>query len=899
MASNNEDPPMPNSTSPGDPSVNKAPNMSPPPVEKSPEVEEVKVPVGKAVYAMIGHGCVYSSGGNIPIPPGMIWIQESECGLYAYSNQVMRFLSPELETFLTTEPMPVTEPEKAKYEFTLRLLSEFRFSVKFPGDTIGNGYNTLFFDHKNVVRPSGIVKLYQDRVFDKILNTEIDTLYPIANKETVEKIYSNSLYPTKEVAWESYFSKGKVPEHLIFNSFLRLPKTYGVDLPEKETEHVILIHAGCRNNCTTGGENLSLPRRAYSSTVEIQRLDSLNASNLLQKDKRGETLLIKYIRAQYFGAAMKLINLLQTRIDVEGMIQYFLVKDEYQKTAIDYIPQLSNSVSGLLPVMLKAIEPIFTKEDSLSKKDLVLSTCSLLSSFTSFGQGRIAMKEIATIGPFVDQMIERYRLSLFEPFVPLLGFLDYQRRYATEELKEIERIKAMPFKIRIAVEPDGSTLLYKYIDENMFSAALYLLQSIRGSVADAGAGADADAVADSALLYTFLKGKKYSTPFESFNDSDITNPLINTIIQEYFKLYLVLLSNRLFTENLDTCKKLLYSINSFIDSPIGSDNTIKKVIQTNLADMVPFLEQIFVVHKLPIVGSILRTLTTIKIPIERTTIASMVQEDLESNRANINYVSDFCTHILKITTVAKGLLAFLKRANTIPIFINLIDSNVMDEIPFATLSPIIQVTSSLLMMFDIPLPIEPYLKVLVSSIEKSGPRALLRSILNHNDRRTTEEILTEIIQYIQAVKPSFPIIIKLLFIIYNYLFPKYIVGPPSIDNSLLASYLMIFNQLAIDPANEFFVRADEFIEKQYPEEPRIVDRIIHAVSQTSQSKELPLLEASLLLVRTLQGITYPAIQAKAAELRTLQSTFEELVRPKPSVGGGRRRTRRRHRSLRR
>jgi len=379
---------MPNSTSPGDPSVNKAPNVSPPPVEKSPEV---KVPVGKAVYAMIGHGCVYSSiGDNIPIPPGMIWIQESECGLFAYSNQILRFITPEVETFLTTEPMPVTEAEKAKYEFTLRLLSEFRFSVKFPGDTIGNGYNTLFFNHKNVARPSGIVKLYQDRVFDKTFNTEIDVLYPITNKETVEKIYSNSIYPTKEMAWDSYFSKGKVPEKLEFKSFLASTKPYGFELPEKE--HVVMIYGGCRINCDTNKENLYLLRRSFSSTVEIQRLDSLNAADLLQKDKRGETLLIKYIRAHYFGAAMKLINLLQTRIDVESMIQYFLVKDEYQKTAIDYIPLLSNSVSGLLPGLLKAIEPIFTKEDSLSKKDLVLSTCSLLSSFASFGQGRIAMK---------------------------------------------------------------------------------------------------------------------------------------------------------------------------------------------------------------------------------------------------------------------------------------------------------------------------------------------------------------------------------------------------------------------------------------------------------------------------------------------------------------------------
>lgn len=167
------------------------------------------------VYGITGHGCVYDKRPAITVPKGVVWIELAVCGQVTYLSDLSWFIKDAVKTFLDDTPIPTEKSLQNKYVIDLGKLVGYDISVKFPGQTIADGSNTVFaqwFDghHKELDKfyRSGVRRLYTtmdksqfETVDNKVLSYENG--HYLLDDESYGKIYADSLYPTVEQVIQS------------------------------------------------------------------------------------------------------------------------------------------------------------------------------------------------------------------------------------------------------------------------------------------------------------------------------------------------------------------------------------------------------------------------------------------------------------------------------------------------------------------------------------------------------------------------------------------------------------------------------------------------------------------------------------------------------------------------
>jgi hypothetical protein len=123
-------------------------------------------------------------------------------------TDVFKFVNPETRRFLEETPIPSDEPSQQKYQTDLRTLTDYGIGVKFTGQTIADGTNSLFsevFDsgaiHGNPFTESGILQLYSNGYSKYKLIERGGTVKNrrwVLNEIPYSLIFLGSIYPTVE-----------------------------------------------------------------------------------------------------------------------------------------------------------------------------------------------------------------------------------------------------------------------------------------------------------------------------------------------------------------------------------------------------------------------------------------------------------------------------------------------------------------------------------------------------------------------------------------------------------------------------------------------------------------------------------------------------------------------------
>ncbi len=211
-----------------------------------PDIRTVNPADTVQVYVINGHGCVYNtkigtSKQTTIVPPGIIWIEQTTCGLLKYMSQVEEYMDERVKEFLLHTPMPTTDLEKSKYQAQLDSLTN-HLTAKFPGMEIPNGYNDVHLTWKtpNRVTKSGIRDVYNPPI-EYVIKDSNDPL----DEADILYMYDNSIYPTKEQALDTLKKGGR------FQSFtVEFDKWFDTMRNPLAKKHVVLIQGGCRVDCT-------------------------------------------------------------------------------------------------------------------------------------------------------------------------------------------------------------------------------------------------------------------------------------------------------------------------------------------------------------------------------------------------------------------------------------------------------------------------------------------------------------------------------------------------------------------------------------------------------------------------------------------------------------------------
>jgi hypothetical protein len=289
------------------------------------------------VYGLMGHGCLYHDEGKYDqfaeVPPGVIWIENSTCGMYAYARDHTVYSSSEIAYFLTHAPLPTSPETRSTYQAELDRLTSFSVRAHFPGDLIGNGINTLFLQYPdNRISISGIVPLYID-TSSEIEIGKIREASSHLTKDDIDYMYKYSIKPTKEEAWDLY-SKNKIDDlNIAYDTFFK-------ELKDKAQgpKHVVYLQMGCRSDCTKGREvKTPSPLRTKSEHSIITNIKTRTPRELIVRKLNGKTKLMELLEAGYDTAAEAFITILKSNITDPVKFQKYLNTVSYElKTALDY-----------------------------------------------------------------------------------------------------------------------------------------------------------------------------------------------------------------------------------------------------------------------------------------------------------------------------------------------------------------------------------------------------------------------------------------------------------------------------------------------------------------------------------------------------------------------------------
>ena len=280
------------------------------------------------VYGITGHGCVYEKRPPITVPKGVVWIEMAVCGKVMYFKDLSHFIQDAVKTFLEDTPIPTEKSLQNKYVVDLGNLVGYEISVKFPGQTIADGRNTVFAQwldgynkEMDVFQRSGIRRFYtdMDSSQSKVVPTKVvsyENGHYLLDDESYIKIYWDSVYPTPEQVLE--IKPNQTNYAIWFKEMFEQIESqeYEVRSP------MILIHVGCRVPCEDSLEGPTL-RRANSIERKEELVRTLPIGELLKIDARGRTYLESLINDGLLPVARILVERIEAETSPETLIHYF------------------------------------------------------------------------------------------------------------------------------------------------------------------------------------------------------------------------------------------------------------------------------------------------------------------------------------------------------------------------------------------------------------------------------------------------------------------------------------------------------------------------------------------------------------------------------------------------
>ena len=280
------------------------------------------------VYGITGHGCVFEKRPPITVPKGVVWIEMAVCGKIMMFKDLSHFIQDAVKTFLEDTPIPTEKSLQNKYVVDLGNLVGYEISVKFPGQTIADGNNTVFAQWLNgynkemdTFQRSGIRRFYtdMDSSQSKVVETKVvsytDNHY-LLDDESYVKIYADSIYPTIEQVLQ--VKPNQTNYAIRFKAMFQQIESqeYEVRSP------MILIHVGCRVPCEDSLEGPAL-RRANSIERKEELVRTLPIQEFLKVDARGRTYLESLINDGFFPVAKILVERIEAETSPEILIHYF------------------------------------------------------------------------------------------------------------------------------------------------------------------------------------------------------------------------------------------------------------------------------------------------------------------------------------------------------------------------------------------------------------------------------------------------------------------------------------------------------------------------------------------------------------------------------------------------
>jgi len=305
------------------------------------------------VYAIQGHGCVYDKAPPIIVPKGIIWIEMTVCGLLTFSSDIRKFINPETKRFLENTPIPPDEPSRQKYRADLGALTDYGIGVKFPGQPIADGTNTLFFQAftdgipQNRFYKSGIERLYA-----KPLNMDEYTVIHGAVEEgndaftaPYSEIYADSIYPTLDqvIRNEPTQTNYVITFHDLFAE---------IDSQEyKVTKPMILIQAGCRNPCD--GVIAPALRKQNSENGKTKMVSELPIPELLRPGREGQSYLKSLIKQKLFGQARLLMERVERDLGPAALSHYLITEHILESIRYEEEPIIKGQETYVVPKEFK------------------------------------------------------------------------------------------------------------------------------------------------------------------------------------------------------------------------------------------------------------------------------------------------------------------------------------------------------------------------------------------------------------------------------------------------------------------------------------------------------------------------------------------------------------------
>lgn len=320
------------------------------------------------VYAMQGHGCVYDKRPPIDVPKGVIWIEMTVCGLPAFSSDIRQFINLETKRFLENTPIPTDEPSRQKYRADLGALTDYGVGVKFPGQPIADGTNTLFFQAftdgipQNRFYKSGIERLYT-----KPLNIDEYTILSGTVEEgndrffaPYSKIYADSIYPTLDqvIRNEPTQTNYVITFHDLFAE---------IESQEYEvTKPMILIQAGCRTPCD--GVIAPALRKQNSENGKTKMVSELPIHELLRPGREGQNYLTSLIKQKLFGQARLLMERVERELGPAALSHYLVTEHILESIRYEEEPFIIDHKAYVVPKEFKDLVQSKISESDIGRR---------------------------------------------------------------------------------------------------------------------------------------------------------------------------------------------------------------------------------------------------------------------------------------------------------------------------------------------------------------------------------------------------------------------------------------------------------------------------------------------------------------------------------------------------
>jgi hypothetical protein len=284
------------------------------------------------VFGLFGHACLFHDSSDIiEVPPGIIWIENSACGLPSLGGSDASYQTKEMQEFLTTTKMPQNPSEKSAYNAKLDSLTNFSIRAHFPGDEIGNGINDLFLKFSGNLTHSGIIPLYGDKTITKDTIAESRDVTALLKKEDIDWAYNYSIFPTKEEA-NDIISENKTIE-LNYKDFFQIHMR---PLSSPKRSHIVIIQSGCRGDCKSGNTKKQSSLRQYSARRISENMRHRELDQLLVRKIDGTTKLMELVEAGYYNQAIEFCTLLKTHISRSEFTEYLNIISYEGRTVLNY-----------------------------------------------------------------------------------------------------------------------------------------------------------------------------------------------------------------------------------------------------------------------------------------------------------------------------------------------------------------------------------------------------------------------------------------------------------------------------------------------------------------------------------------------------------------------------------